>query len=137
MSKIFLDTNFLVYTIDNHDPAKKKLSRLILEKIINENTPVISTQVIQELFVTLTKKLDIEPLLAKNIIHSFEHLEIVCISMNIIKEAIDCSTVNKLSFWDSLIICAAENAKCELLYTEDLNHGQIIRGIKIVNPFLL
>lgn len=136
MPKIFLDTNFLVYTTDNNDTAKKKLSRSILKKIANQDNPVVSTQVIQEFYVTLTQKLLIDPLLVKSIIHSFEHFETVCINVNIINEAIDCNIVNKLSFWDSLIVCAAENAKCELLYTEDLNHGQIIRGVKIINPFL-
>jgi len=136
MSKIFIDTNILIYNVDNNDPKKKSISRSILRKITIEDNPVISTQVIQEFYVAITKKLNIEPLLAKDIIHSFEHFEIVSVNINIIKEAIDCSIINRLSFWDSLIICAAENTKCEYLYSEDLNHGQIIRGVKIVNPFL-
>ena len=52
----------------------------------------------------------------------------------LIKEAIDCSIINRLSFWDALIIAAAESAKCERLWTEDLNHGQIVRGVRIENP---
>ncbi|RKY57399.1 MAG: PIN domain nuclease, partial [Candidatus Neomarinimicrobiota bacterium] len=49
-------------------------------------------------------------------------------------EAIDCSMISQLSFWDALIIVSAERAKCRDIWTEDLNHGQIIRGVKVVNP---
>jgi predicted nucleic acid-binding protein len=69
-----------------------------------------------------------------NIINSYEHFEIVTINLEIIKNAIDLSILNKLSFWDSLIISAAYSSKCKILMTEDLNHGQIINGVEIVNP---
>jgi predicted nucleic acid-binding protein len=52
----------------------------------------------------------------------------------LIKEAIDCSLINRLSFWDALIVVTAESAHCEILWTEDLNHGQVIRGVLIENP---
>lgn len=55
----------------------------------------------------------------------------------IIKEAIDCSIINRLSFWDSLIVTAAESAQCEILWTEDLNDGQIVRSVRIVNPLII
>jgi predicted nucleic acid-binding protein len=51
----------------------------------------------------------------------------------LIKEAIDCAIINQLSFWDALIVVAAESARCEILWTEDLNHGQVIRGVRIEN----
>ena len=72
----------------------------------------------------------------KNILHSFENLEIVIIDTDLIKEAIDVSVLNKVSFWDALIIATAECAKCEYLYTEDLNAGQIIRGVQVKNPYI-
>ena len=52
----------------------------------------------------------------------------------LIKDAIDCAIINRLSFWDALVVVAAESARCETLWTEDLNHGQIIRGVRIENP---
>ena len=52
----------------------------------------------------------------------------------IIKEAIDCSIINRLSFWDALIVTAAEGAKCEKIWSEDLNDGQVVRGVRIENP---
>jgi len=62
-------------------------------------------------------------------------MEVVRIDPYLIGEAIDASILNQISFWDSLVVVAAESAKCETLYTEDLNTGQIIRGVKIENPF--
>ena len=132
--KIFLDTNLLVYSMDKNDPRKKEQSREVLRTIRDEYRGVISTQVMQEFYVAATRKLGVDPLLAKNIIQQFENFEVVIISPEIIYEAIDCSMISQLSFWDALIIVSAERAKCREIWTEDLNHGQIIRGVKVVNP---
>lgn len=136
MSKIFMDTNIFVYSLDEHDKQKKEQSRQLLQNTIREETVVISTQVLQELYVVGTTKLKIDSILMKNILHSFENLEIVIIDTDLIKEAIDVSVLNKVSFWDALIIATAECAKCEYLYTEDLNAGQIIRGVQVKNPYI-
>ncbi|MBI1869609.1 MAG: PIN domain-containing protein [Chlamydiae bacterium] len=136
MSKIFLDTNILVYAFDPDTPKKRDISRQILRKLNESRVGVVSTQVIQEFFSIATKKLRIAPLLAKNILSDFENLEIVVIDFEIIKDAIDCSILNQISFWDALIVTAAESAKCEKVLTEDMNHHQIIRGVRIENPYL-
>ncbi len=81
-----------------------------------------------------TTKLGADVLIVKDILHSFERFETIIITPQIIKEAIDCSIINKLSFWDALIVTAAEGAKCEKLWSEDLNDGQVIRGVRIENP---
>jgi predicted nucleic acid-binding protein len=135
MSKVFVDTNILVYSMDKHDLHKMKKSRSILKKLKKEMHGVISTQVLQEFYVVATKKLKADPINVKDIIRSFENFEIVTITPAIINDAIDCSILNVISFWDSLIVSAAEYAKCAQLWTEDLNTGQVIRGVKIVNPF--
>lgn len=134
MSKIFIDTNILVYSMDDFDLEKKEKSRLLLRSLTKDFNGVISTQVMQEFYVAATRKLCVDPLMAKNILHSFERFEIIVVSPNLIKEAIDCSIINQLSFWDSLIIVSAESANCKEIWTEDLNNGQIIRGVKIENP---
>jgi len=136
VSKIFLDTNIFVYSLDEHDKQKKEQSRQLLQNTIREDTVVISTQVLQELYVVGTTKLKIDSILMKNILHSFENLEIVIIDTDLIKEAIDVSVLNKVSFWDALIIATAECAKCEYLYTEDLNAGKVIRGVQVKNPYI-
>jgi predicted nucleic acid-binding protein len=135
VSKIFLDTNILVYTVDRNDKKKLSQSRKILENAIAKDKPVISTQVLQEFYSATTTKLKLDKIIAKNIIHNFRNMEIVQVDLGIIEQGIDISLLFQISFWDSLIIAAAEHANCEMIYTEDLNDTQTIRGIKIVNPF--
>ena len=134
MSKVFLDTNILVYSLDQADAAKKAKCRELIRSLTAENRGVISTQVMQEFYVAATGKLGADPLLTKDILRSLERFETVLVSPSLIKEAIDCSIINRLSFWDALIIVSAESARCETLWTDDLNHGQIIRGVRIENP---
>ena len=73
-------------------------------------------------------------MVVKDILNSLERFETVIIIPDIIKEAIDCGIIDRLSFWDALIVVAAESANCEKLWTEDLNDGQVIRGVRIENP---
>jgi predicted nucleic acid-binding protein len=134
MSKVFLDTNILVYSLDQSDTGKRGKCRRLLKSLIGESSGVISTQVMQEFFVAATTKLGADPLLVKDILRSLERFETVVVSPMLIKEAIDCAIINQLSFWDALIVVAAESSRCEILWTEDLNHGQVIRGVRIENP---
>ena len=134
MSKVFLDTNILVYSLDQSDAGKREKCRGLIKGLIGEHSGVISTQVMQEFYVAATAKLGADPLLIKDILRSLERFETVVVSPMLIKEAIDCAIINRLSFWDALIVVSAESARCETLWTEDLNHGQVIRGVRIENP---
>lgn len=135
MAKIFIDTNILIYTVDKKDQEKFELSRKMVKVISSDHSPVISTQVLQEFYNASTSKLKLEKIFIKNLVHSYQNMEIVTVNPQIIEQAIDISIIFQLSFWDSLIVAAAEQAKCVYLISEDLNSGQTIRGIKIVNPF--
>lgn len=134
MSKIFIDTNILVYSIDQKNEDKKQKSRRTLKKIIESHQPVISTQVIKEFYVVSTNKLKADPIVVKNIIHSFHNMEIVNNDLELIEQAIDISVISQLSFWDALIIAAAEKANCEFVFSEDLSSGQTYRGVMVINP---
>lgn len=134
IDKVFFDTNILVYSVDKHDPAKQEACRSLL-KATTVGQGVISTQILQEFYVSLTRKIGIDPMVAKEMVHSFEHFETLVITPGLIRDAIDCSVLFRLSFWDSLVVVAAENAQCTTVYTEDMNHGQTIRGIRIRSPF--
>ncbi len=136
MSKVFIDTNVLVYSVDQYAKVKRDKSRELLRKLNKDKYIVISTQVLQEFYVAATRKLKVGGLLAKEILRSFRNFEVVTITPEIIEEAVDCSLLNKISFWDALIISAAEFAKCPHVLTEDLNHGQVIRGVTISNPYI-
>ena len=76
-----------------------------------------------------------DPIIAKGALHYFEKFDVVTVNTKLIADAIDCSIINQLSFWDSLIVVAAESVMCNIIYTEDLNEGQVIRGVKIVNLY--
>ncbi len=134
MAKVFVDTNILVYCMDESDKKRKARCRTLIEALAGDLYGVISTQVLQEFYVAATKKLRADPLAVKDILHSFRRFETVVITPEVIKDAIDCSLINRISFWDSLIVVAAESARCEKIWTEDLNDGQIIRGVRIENP---
>ena len=134
-ARAFLDTNILVYAQDVASPLKRRRSRELITEVAIAGTGVISTQVLQEFLVTATGKLGVDPLAAKAVLRTFAIFEIVQTSPRLIEEAIDCSVVNRLAFWDALIVSAAASAACGLLYSEDLNAGHAILGARIENPF--
>jgi predicted nucleic acid-binding protein len=134
MSKSFLDTNMLIYLLDARDPVKQRRCRGIVKALASSHEAVISTQVLQEFYVACTVKLKVKPLLVKAIMHGFENMEVVTVGAELISEAIDTSLQYQLSFWDALVVVAAESAKCKYLLTEDLNEGQIVRKVRIQNP---
>jgi predicted nucleic acid-binding protein len=136
VAKIFIDTNILVYTLDKHDKNKQKTARKTVKSIVENNNAVISTQVLQEFYNICTMKLHLPPLKAKGYMHNYsENLEVAQNSCEIIERGIDISIISQISFWDALILAAAEYSKCSEIVTEDLNDGQIINGIRINNPF--
>lgn len=132
--KTFLDTNILVYAVDQGAAKKRDASRHAIEAVVAAGSGVISTQVMQEFFVAATRKLGMPPLAAKTVLKTFSVFEIVQISPELIQDAIDCAVLNTLSFWDALIIAAAASAGCARVFTEDLNTGQMVLGVAIDNP---
>lgn len=135
MSKIFIDTNIFVYTLDKNEPKKRKQTRKILKRVVESHQPVVSTQVIQEFYVVASTKLKADRALVKNMIHNFRNMEIVNNDLGLIEQAIDISLISQLSFWDSLIVAAAEKANCEFVFSEDMSSGGTYRGVTVVNPF--
>ena len=133
--KIFLDTNVLVYAQDRDAPHKRQRSRELIAEVVASGTGVISTQVLQEFYVTATRKMGVAPLAAKSVVQSFRIFEIVQLSPDLIEQAIDRSVLSQLSFWDALIVAASAASGCTTIYSEDLNAGQVIDGVKIANPF--
>lgn len=133
--KVFLDANVLVYAQDAGAPDKQRRSREIITRLAGSGDGVISTQVMQEFFVAATRKMGVPPLAAKGVLKTFTVFEIVQVSAALIHEAVDCSILNQLSFWDSLILAAAASASCSTVLSEDLNPGQSILGVKVQNPF--
>lgn len=135
--KYFIDTNILVYANDRSEKAKQERAKQILvDGIVRENITA-STQVLSEFYVTVTQKIKVKlpENMARKEILLLRAIEIVEIDFNLIMQAINISSKNSLSYWDSLIVAAAQKANCNILYTEDLNPDQTIDSVTIKNPF--
>lgn len=135
MSKVFLDTNVLVYASDRDAPDKRRRARRLLRATAEGGNGVISTQVVQEFFVTATRKLAIDPLKAKAIVATLHRLELREVTLEDINQAIDGVVLWQVSFWDALILAVAGRASCSVVYSEDLNAGQHYGAVEVRNPF--
>ncbi len=135
-NKIFFDTNILVYSVDENDLQKKEIASQLLTDASSSKTGIISTQSLQEFYNVAVKKLKLSKQIAKEYVELFSsQLTVRQVTVPLILNAIDISIKNKLSFWDSLILSSANDNGCIIVYSEDLNNGQIIGGTKILNPF--
>jgi predicted nucleic acid-binding protein len=114
--------------------VKRRRSREVIAALAQSGTGVISTQVLQEFYVTVTRKLGVAPLAAKRVLQTFKIFEIVQASPDLIERAIDCSVLNTISFWDALIVAAAASSGCAIVYSENLNPDQTIQGVRVENP---
>ena len=133
----FIDTNILVYAYDNHFPDKQQRAREILIRAVKNGSGVLSTQVLGEFFTVVTKKIKV-PLSVKNardIIKYMGSMPVQEIDLLVVNRAIDTLEQYKISYWDSLIIAAAERAGCNHILSEDLNAGQKYHEMEIINPF--
>ena len=135
MSKVFLDTNVLVYASDRDEPDKRRRARALLRATAADGNGMISTQVVQEFFVAATRKLAIDPLQAKAIVATLHRLDLLEVALEDINQAIDGVVLWQVSFWDALILAVAGRANCSVVYSEDLNAGQRYGGVEVKNPF--
>lgn len=135
-NKTFFDTNILVYSVDENDLQKKEIASQLLTDASSSKTGIISTQSLQEFYNVAVKKLKLSKQIAKEYVELFSsQLTVRQVTVPLILNAIDISIKNKLSFWDSLILSSANDNGCIIVYSEDLNNGQIVGGTKILNPF--
>jgi predicted nucleic acid-binding protein len=133
--RVFIDTNVLTYLFDDSETEKQAAA----EELLTEETREIfvSTQVLQELYVSLTKGRDpiTTPEVAERAVREAAAYSIVQIDAELVLSGIELSRSSQLSFWDALILRAAARADCGTLLSEDLNHGQVVDGVRIENPF--
>ena len=135
-AEVFLDTNILVYAVTSDDRDQPKRQRAL--EIIEAEDFAISVQVLQEFYVTVTRKLA-EPLTPEHALAWIEELEAfpcVSIETSLVKNAIEISVRYQTSYWDGAILAAAESISVPRLYSEELNHGQLYGSVEAVNPFL-
>jgi predicted nucleic acid-binding protein len=137
-TKTFIDTNILVYAYDVSAGEKHEAARQVLIDLWRSGTGVISVQILQELYVTLTRKIPrpLPPAHALEIVEDMAAWDIVINDASSVLGAIRLESRAKLSFWDALVVIAAIRGGAEILLSEDLPDGRIFEGVRIENPFL-
>ena len=136
-SRNFLDTNVLVYGYDRRDPAKMARALDLLSDAIESGTGVVSAQVLSEFFNVVTRRLP-DPLsfeVAGTIVGEIAAMPVVEIDAALVQRAIGVCRRYRISYWDALIVAAAERARCSRILSEDLNPEQSYDGVVVVNPF--
>jgi len=136
-ARVFVDTNVLVYAHDRSAGKKYEIARDALLDLWESGLGILSTQVLQEFFTAVTKKIakPMTTAAARQIIEDLLKWTVVINDGDSILAAVDILGRYKLSFWDSMIIQAAARGGADLLLSEDLSDGQTIHGVRIKNPF--
>jgi predicted nucleic acid-binding protein len=134
--KAFVDTNILVYAHDRSAGIKHERARALIEKLWTRGGGVLSTQVLQELCINLRRKVarpwPVDE--TRSLIEDYLNWEVVVNSPDSVIKAMSIETRYRISFWNALIIQAAENAAVTILYSEDLSDGQTYNSVRVVNP---
>jgi predicted nucleic acid-binding protein len=133
--KVFCDTNVLVYAHDSAHPGKRDTAQRLIFDTLGSGAMVLSTQVLSEFYVTATRKLGLSPVDVVEEMHLLSRGRVVDPSLSMLFEAIGVSLEAGLSYWDALIVVSAAAAGCGVLYTEDLQAGRSINGVRVANPF--
>jgi len=135
--RVFLDTNIIVYAYDRDAGRKHEIAKALLIDLWNAKGGVLSTQVLQEFYVTVTKKVasPLTPESAREIIEDFLTWEVVTNDGEAVLEAIDLQINEKISFWDALVVAAAGKGRADILLSEDLSDGRKFGDLSIRNPF--
>ena len=136
--KCFVDTNILMYAHDTTAAAKHERAKALVEELWRERTGVVSTQVLQELTVNLRRKAG-KPLgtrATRDVIVDYLTWQVVVNNGESILEALDLEQRYRISFWDALIVHAAEASGASVLYSEDLSNGQRYGAVDVVNPLV-
>lgn len=131
----FFDTNVLVYTDDQDSPEKQRRALELLAEHRRAKTGVVSMQVLQEYFVTVTRKLQVEARIARRKVELLAEFDVAAPDVADILAAIDLHRLHRFSFWDALVVRSAKQAGCKILFTEDLQDTREIDGLRVVNPF--
>jgi predicted nucleic acid-binding protein len=131
----FIDTNVLLYCDDSSSPEKCDLAIKLVTQHQRSGTSVISLQVMQEYFAAATRKLGVDAELAQRKVEVLARGRVVRFTESDVIDAIELHRLNHVSFWDAMILHAARIAGAEVLYTEDLQHGSVVAGVKVIDPF--
>jgi len=136
-ARCFVDTNILMYAHDSSTGAKHERALALVEELWHSRAGVVSTQVLQELAVNLRRKAKraLDPKATRDVVADYLAWHVVVNNGDSILEALDLETRHRVSFWDALVLQAAQISGAEILYSEDLSDGQHYGSVRVVNPF--
>lgn len=136
--KYFVDTNILIYAHDRAAGTRHEHARQLIERLWTTGQGVLSTQVLQELCVNLRRKVAHPPPLdeVRQLIQDYLSWEVVVNTPEAVIQALEIEARHKISFWDALVLQAAEQSGAAVLYSEDLAAGQSYGSVRVINPLL-
>jgi predicted nucleic acid-binding protein len=134
-ARSFFDTNVLVYADDKAAPAKQRRALELVAQHRRAGTGVVSLQVLQEYFVTVTRKLNVDARIARRKVELLAEFDVAAPDVTDILAAIDLHRLHSFSFWDALILRSAKQSGCRVVLSEDMQETRELDGVLIVNPF--
>jgi len=134
-ARSFFDTNVLIYADDKSARAKQQRALDLIAEHRRARTGVVSLQVLQEYFVTVTRKLHVDAGIARRKVELLAEFDVATPDLRDILAAIDLHRLHRFSFWDALVLRSAKQAGCSVLLSEDLQNTRELDGVLIVNPF--
>jgi len=134
-SRSFVDTHILVYAEASDAPLKQRAALSLLKGLFDEGLGVLSTQVLQEYCNVALKKLKLPAAYVRSQLDFYEQFEVVQVTPAIIHAGLDLHQTRSVAFFDAIVLASAHAAGCDRLWTEDMNAGEMVNGVRIVNPF--
>jgi len=131
----FIDTNVLVYAEASDEPLKQQAALTLIKRLYENNEGVLSTQVLQEYCNVALKKLRLSSTHIRAQLDLYEQFEVVQVTPAIIRAGLDLQQIRSVSFFDSIVLASAHAAGCNVIWSEDMNTGEVINGMQITNPF--
>jgi predicted nucleic acid-binding protein len=134
-ARSFIDTNVLIYAQASDEPQKQLAALALLKNLYEENTGVLSTQVLQEYCNVALKKMKLPAHYVRTQLDLFEQFEVVQDTPAIIRAGLDLHQTRSVSFFDAIVLASAHASGCTVLWTEDMNANEVVNGVCIKNPF--
>ncbi len=134
-ARVFVDTNILLYAVDSKDGGKQVAAEVWLSQLWNEKRGRVSWQVLNEFYYNATRKIHVPERVAQATVLLYGEWSPVVQSLELTRRAWFWSAKAQVTYWDGLILAAAERAECEVLLSEDFPHGRKYGEVRVVNPF--